>query len=279
MATNIIQHSQTTKHTKTVQLSFGHTNVDSLVGENGTAFAWADSDNNWYMWLWFRCAYTTRSVPAQIHIDGVVFKDNPTDTPYPVSDGVVAVSKSSLLRWDNDTPHNETNCSGIVPLECAPTWALANMENKIDASICIESAGANKPGLLDHQEDGIFEIQWENPDWLKKPKPDHCTARYVRMGKQVTLFIPAFQGEGLGNFLWLGGAPNSILSNVSMGATQTKVYSGGKICDAQFRLMSVVDNSVLGSRIAFWCDSKDGNFKDASTKGLQADTVVTYILP
>jgi len=162
----IVAYGQTTRQTKVITNATSSDIVLAFSGLSGQTLdlaqimAYRDSGSNWRLRFNFRIAVTgggSARTSATITFQGayaVVFpakaqavsavevsNATPATAQTGVSDGVVTIYHASYAS-------NGYEISGDVALASEPTWAAANMEGAVNASVYIPPASATETGLV-----------------------------------------------------------------------------------------------------------------------------------
>jgi len=227
----IIPYGSTTRQTKVI------TNATSseivLAGAGITTFnitgsqllAYRDSGNNWRLrfnvrvvlvaigsartiaTITFQGAYAVIFASARQAVSAVEISNlTPATAQTEISDGVVTISHASYSS-------NGYQISGDVALASEPTWASANMEGAVNASVYIPAASATETGLvstaaqtiagvktftngislgnetLNTYDEGTFSATFDTGA-MTGASAATVTVKYIKIGNTVTLLFP-----------------------------------------------------------------------------------------
>ena len=152
----IIPYSGALRRTKQYDLTISAAN---FTPSRAVAIAYADSAGIWRLSFNLQGSVTGTPTAITIAVTGVVFKSGFYQAC------AIGVSDSGTYRaWDAFTSSNTGNIlcntvsggvdfvlvSGDVELNAEPTWAAANMEGAVNASVYIPAASAGVVGLVNN---------------------------------------------------------------------------------------------------------------------------------
>jgi len=154
----IIPYGAATKRTKSVTLTVklvteynGSTEVTSPTYVTKTGYAYADSVGNWRLNFNFFCIFTSATFTSYaLDITGVAFTASNGCAVTSTMGGAFSTTDMAgrIYGFCPSTTTIVTGISGDVALASEPTWAAANMEGAVNASVYIPAASATETGLV-----------------------------------------------------------------------------------------------------------------------------------